>query len=96
METITQPLGRGAFSWENWKAELTGEALKGTYEYPLFTDTRITGEMSSGLGPYQLFNAVPTVQTDLLLPYIVLRMEYYASGDEEDWSRTNVERYHGG
>jgi hypothetical protein len=86
----------GAFFWENWKAALSGKTLMGTYEYPLFTDTRITGEISSNLGPYKLLNAVPTVQTDLLLPYSVLRMEWYATKTEEVWSRTNVERYHGG
>jgi hypothetical protein len=96
MEKEQSAIDRGSFSWENWKAKLSSAPLKSSLEYPLFTDCRITGEVAEGLGPYQLLNAVPTVDTELLLPYLVLRIDYHCEEDKPDWRGTNVDRYHGG
>lgn len=86
----------GCFAYENWKAALDGEPLRSASEYPLFTDTRIIDQVDQGYGPYKLLNAVPTVNSDLLLPYLVLRIEYHGITLPEDMRKTNYDRYHGG
>jgi hypothetical protein len=96
MKDLFDQSERGCFAYENWKAAIAGEPLKSALEYPLFTDTRIIGDVEKGYGPYKLLNAVPTIDTDLLLPYIVLRIEYHGISRLDEMKRTNVDRYHGG
>ncbi|HKZ71328.1 MAG TPA: hypothetical protein VJ020_14670 [Anaerolineales bacterium] len=79
-------------------AQVAGAHSQATYEYPLFTDAHIIGEITSGYGPYEFLNTVPMTMAPVLAPAIVLRVEYYVE-HEFDASRmqeTNVQRYHGG
>jgi len=91
-------LQSGPFSYENWKAQINGVPSYEAYEYPLYTDARIVGEITSGFGPYQFLNTVLFTTTPILAPAIVLRAEYavaydYGAGLPE---KTDVDLYHGG
>ncbi len=74
-------INKGAFAYENWKDALANEPLKGITEYPLFTDATIRGHLKGDYGPYQLLNTLPKLDTGLLAPHIVLRIDYHAKYD---------------
>ncbi len=91
---------QGVYAYEVWKAKLSTEApdvTKITYEYPLFTDAHITGELTEGLGPYQLLNGLAFHDDHSLRAGIVLRAEFPIMeplGDNE--LVTDTDRYHAG
>lgn len=87
---------KGSFAYENWIAASTGIQLKSTLEYPLFTDTRIVDQLTDGYGPYKLLNAVPMVRSQVLLPYIILRLDYHLEYDLGQLEKADTSRYHGG
>lgn len=91
-----QLVERGGFAYENWKEAVEGKPLNSTLEFPLFTDARVTGELKDAYGPYQILNAVPMFDTGLLMPALVLRIDYHARYGSGMLLQTNVERYHGG
>jgi hypothetical protein len=64
----------------------------------MFTDAHLTGELSTGYGPYQFFNTVPVGPPGLLKPGVVLRVAEHLQFEPGtiDFSKTNTERYHGG
>jgi len=94
----------GPFCYENWKAAAAGVPSQGALEYPLFSDSQITGPSAPSAtgapavthGPYQLFNAI--AMGNRTRPAIVLRVEGHWSGElDPSWHRkTNTGRYHGG
>lgn len=99
METTsdaTAPQARGPFSYENWRLADAGEPLRVTFEYPLFTDAHIVGDVIDGYGPYQLINTVPDEHRRQSRPTIVLRAQYYFKDEETSMDKTDVQRYHGG
>jgi hypothetical protein len=85
----------GPFSYENWKAFDEGESSL-AFEYPLFTDARILGEIREGLGPYQLLNPVVSPSARKIHPSIILRSEECTKNQLPDMSQTDDARYHGG
>jgi hypothetical protein len=88
---------RGSLSYENWKAFLAEEEWKSTLEYPLFTDAHLRPPFQVDHGPYHLINTVSPNDTKLLLPAILLRLDYHTRYEElGQLEETNVERYHGG
>jgi hypothetical protein len=86
--------------YENWRAALEGVPSQGAYEYPLFTDAHITGQITDGYGPYQLLNTVPyPLHYEPARPSIMLRLELHLQDDPErrpSIDKTDAERYHGG
>jgi len=44
--------------YENWRASIAGASSQKGYEYPLFTDAEVIGEVVSGLGPHQILNCI--------------------------------------
>lgn len=89
----------GPISYQNWKAKLEGYPSKCAVEFPLFTDAHITGQIETGLGPYQLFNTVPISPPNTLTPSIILRVEdHLPEVDNSDlkMTKTDTDRYHGG
>lgn len=89
---------RGPYAYENWKAALAGSQSNGASECPLFTDAHVTGDLTSGYGPYQFFNTVAIGPPGELKPGLVLRMEHHIDEDPADlpMDKTTTERYHGG
>jgi hypothetical protein len=81
----------------NWRAFENKEALITTVEYPLYTDARITGEMSAGFGPYKFLNTVPSeCRPGVLNPSIVLRADIYLENNLPRMTATDTAKYHGG
>lgn len=74
------------------------ECLGGS-EYPLYSDVGIRGEISAGLGPYTLLNALPMgsgTNADIVMVlrsfiFEVCRPERFSSNP-----KTDVQRFHGG
>ena len=88
---------RGLPIYLNWLAALKGKPALGVFEYPLFTDARITEEMTEGLGPYQFLNPVALREgPGLVRPAIILRAELHVKFCPPDLKKTDYEQYHGG
>jgi hypothetical protein len=88
----------GPLSYENWKAALSGQTGQWIFEFPLFTDgSHIVGELTEGVGPYQIINTVPMpFDAQRLRPALVLRAQNHLEFDSPEMNKTNDERYHGG
>src|SRR3990167_183848 len=84
--------------YENWKAALEGKPSKYAYEYPLFTDAHITGEIVEGYGPYQFLNTIPIYKPNIA-PSIVLRVSDHTPIEDikkMEMNTTEASHYHGG
>jgi hypothetical protein len=88
----------GPISYENWKAQLKGNSIMEAYEFPLFTDAHITGEITEDYGPYQFLNTVAIFKQGTIAPSIILRVNEYLKEDPTIpiMSKTDTDRYHGG
>lgn len=88
---------KGPFSYENWHAANNKQSSTIIYEYPLFTDAHLVGNhILSGLGPYQIINAVALPEFRQSRPSLVLRVASYVNNVRLDTEKTDDERYHGG
>jgi len=88
---------RGPISYINWKAYQDGQPLNGISEYPLFTDSNITGEIVKGYGPYQLLNTLAINKPNIIAPAIVLRVADHVPEDHfKREIKTDASHYHGG
>ena len=88
---------RGPVAFENWLAANGGAPRTATLEYPLFTDARITGDLSTGLGPYRLLNAVS--MHGVSRPAAVLQIDAHLDAEPSSSalpSKSDTARYHGG
>jgi hypothetical protein len=84
---------KGPFSYRNWKAALAGQSWQEMFEYPLFSDAEFIGEITEGLGPYQIINTVPVYSGP---PPLVLRVQNHVEWKVPDMDKTDVGHYHGG
>lgn len=91
-----QPLGpRG---WANWRLFNDGLPHTGRVEAALYSDSPIVGQIQEGIGPYQIFNAVP-LDVGASQPALFLRIGFHLSEPDYsaiDFERTSVETYLGG
>jgi hypothetical protein len=88
---------KGLPSYDNWIAATKDEPSQGAFEYPLFTDARITGEITEGYGPYQFLNPVHLrKRPGLVRPAIILRFELRLKFPDPVMKSTDARRYHGG
>lgn len=88
----------GPSAYKNWK-KADEDPLICTYEYPLFTDAHITGQIEDGYGPYQLLNAVRMPDTRTDFPAIILRVDEhidYVDEASQKELKSDVNHYHGG
>ncbi|MDD5671891.1 MAG: hypothetical protein PHN49_09645 [Candidatus Omnitrophica bacterium] len=90
----------GTPSYDNWIAYNSGAICLYRAEFELYTDTWFTGEITSGLGPYQFFNLVPISKSlydrRAVCPSAVLRYSCYIEFDLPKLDKTDASRYHGG
>lgn len=76
-------------------ADAKGATIESAFEFPLFTDARIIGELS--IGPLTLLNPVFTEQrAGFFRPAIVVRCRATIDRHERDLGKTNTDLYHGG
>ena len=74
-----------------------GAPTPGAVEVPLYSDVWTTGEVTTGLGPYQFFNAVPTLHgRGIVRAAVVLRLELQIDFNSPDPDKTEPGVYHGG
>jgi hypothetical protein len=78
----------------NWLAMLKGEQSISTQEYPLYSDSHVTGEIE--FGPYHFLHTVPIPSLGIAQPILVLRYDYYWIAPHPTWNKTDSDRYHGG
>ena len=83
--------------YENWLSFRGGAVPNLSFECPLFSDAYFTGEVASGLGPYELTNPLAVHDVGVVRPAIVLRYAQCLTHDPStiDFSRTDSSRYHG-
>lgn len=97
-----EPVARGPDGWENWQAFRRRLPYRGAFEVPIYTDSRITGEVSS-LGPYRVLNTVPAAwraevgYSELAAVLTVdIHDDFEPSHTREDWETAEHGSYHGG
>ena len=84
-------------NWLNWRAHKQPIDTPRGYEYPLYSDAYITGEMLEGLGPYCFLNSVPgSYGAGVVNAPIVLRTAIYLPSALPDMSKPDDSLYHGG
>jgi hypothetical protein len=87
----------GTASYDNWCAFIAREPVLGEFEYLLYTDAGLTGQVPEGLGPYAFFNLVPFVQEPgHVRAAFVLRLSAHVVFDIPEMDKTDQSRYHGG
>lgn len=87
---------KGSFAYENWHCLINGAEVRSSLEFPLYTDAHIIGR-DLKFGPYELINTVPiSTKTEICLPAVILRMDYYVDFDHGNLQKTNTDRFHGG
>jgi hypothetical protein len=85
---------KGPFSYRNWKSHIADQPLQLIFEYPLFTDVWIVGEIDEGLGPYQIINNLRPMSV-LSRPALILRVRQHFLYDIS-MDKTSEDHYHGG
>jgi hypothetical protein len=89
---------QGPVAYENWRDFLRRKPLLLTEEIPLYSDSRVTGEIRS-LGPYSFLNTIAQAYAPGCVPIIVLRMQSHGSKNDQrptQMEETNTSRFHGG
>ncbi len=87
----------GTAVYDNWLAFNAGEPSLGGYEYVVYSDANLVGEVSSGLGPYAFFNLVPFErQPGRVKTAVALRGSVHVHLDGPPMDKTDSARYHGG
>src|SRR5882672_4385272 len=74
MSNASEPPDAGPASYRNWRARIDGARMFNVFEVPFYSDAHITGEVSDGLGPYNMRNGLPADPSD---PAIVLTIEWH-------------------
>ena len=90
----------GTPAYDNWRAFLDGAQALGSYEYQIYTDARLTGEVAVGVEPYQFFNLVPVRHLyqprGTVTAALTLRVTSHIDVEGPPMDKTDQSRYHGG
>ena len=90
----------GTPAYANWRAFLENKPSLGAYEYLMYTDARLTGEVADGLEPYRFFNLVPVeMRKGRVRAAVALRVSLHADFrmlSPSMGETTNRSLYHGG
>src|SRR5260370_13396815 len=87
----------GTPSYDNWRAFDAGGKMLGEYEYLMYTDAWLTGEVTEGVGPYKFFNLGPSLkEPGRVWPTIALLLSIHVSFAPPKFDKTDALRYHGG
>ena len=83
---------------QNWIARNDGLERYGIYEFPLYTDARMTGQIQRADWPYAFLNTVPIRdEPGYVQAPLILRVDaHIAQSERPDFSKTDVSLYHGG
>jgi hypothetical protein len=87
----------GTASYDNWRAFIDGEPQIEEYEHLLYSDARLSGEVSTGLEPYGFLNLVPLIEEPgTVRAVFVIRWSCHVVFDLPNFDKTDASRYHGG
>ncbi len=87
----------GTPAFDNWRAFLENEPLLGSFEYLMYTDAWLTGEVATGLEPYRFFNLVTIErQRGRVRAAVALRLSLHVDFEMPSMEKTDQSRYHGG
>lgn len=88
---------QGPRVYENWRAFLDSEPLQGEFEFLMYSDAWLTGELTTGLDPYQFFNLVG-LDTKLgkVRASVAVRVSDHLEYQVPNMTKKDVTRYHGG
>jgi hypothetical protein len=78
----------------NWMAFNANAPWLGSHEIPLYTDARITGQITTG--PYTFLNTLAVPNFGEVRPAVVLRYAVHKAWDNPDFRKTDSNLYHGG
>jgi len=83
---------------QNWIARNAGLDRYGIYEFPLFTDARMTEQIQRADWPYAFLNTVPIHdEPGYVQAPVILRVDaHIAQSERPDFSKTDASLYHGG
>lgn len=83
---------------ENWLSMDRAGNCFGIYEFPMYTDTRLTSELRENCGPYSFINALAAHETPgKIQTGFIFRCEHYEEPtSRHDIINTNEVKYHGG
>jgi len=83
---------------QNWIARNAGLERYGIYEFPLYTDARMTGQIQRADWPYAFLNTVPIHdEPGYIQAPVILRVDtHIAKFKRPDFSKTDASLYHGG
>src|SRR4051812_10336623 len=71
---------------ENWLAKRAGKTRQGTFEFPLFTDAFLPGEVRDADSPYLFLNALPVRQAaGRVQPGVILRVDIHMESRRPDF-----------
>ena len=70
---------------------------KSISEFPLYTDSHITGELNDGIGPYKFLNMISGINgPGKICDAITLRIFWYVNDQSAYEIKTDTSKYHGG
>lgn len=89
---------RGPTGFVNWRRAIAKEPARERLEFPLYSDSYISGQIDDGLGPYRLFNNLAVHQLGSCRPVITLACDFHAQGGgtKPSMDATDESGYHGG
>lgn len=90
-----RPAPRWPTVFENWRLSTSGSGPSEAFEFPLFTDSVITGGPFRG-GPYLFLNPVAALPQATIQPAVFVRVEVHLGDDRLPMNATDVRTYHGG
>ena len=87
----------GILSYWNIKASRSEKRPSQIIEFPLYSDSRITGEIRNLGYSYEVLNLVPyTHDSPLINESLMFRLSWFHSADESFPVETNHSQFHGG
>jgi hypothetical protein len=90
LEHSLSPDSSAPASHFNWRLAQSDEELQSIYEYPLYTDAHIVGQLADECEPYQLLNTVPPPYMKQKRPTVILRADYYISHEHQKMGEETV------
>jgi hypothetical protein len=93
----------GPWGYANWQAFLWDQPSTQGGEAALYSDARFTGEIASGLGPFQVLHTLPVTPSGTLSPVFALRADEHISPERGTAlaselfrkEKTILDHYHG-
>jgi hypothetical protein len=86
------PIDDGPQAWRLWRAALAGAPSAEGWEALLYTDAHPVGDITDGLGPFQLFPTMTDFMNDSLAPRLAVRIHWYDPGQAPARSKSKIRK----